>query len=323
MRKLFLTAIGVVLASTATLDAAEDRVLIDGVAAQVNDHVITVGEVMNQAAPMQKRLMSLYSGKELRQKLSEAYTNTLNSVIERRLILDSVDVTKMQIPKWYVDRRAEEIIRNTFGGDREELAKVLASDRTTFAEWREEIKEHILAYSIRNANVEQAVKVAPSEVKKYYEQNRGEFLKPPMVRLRMITLPASDTSAEENIIKIREEALKNDNFAELAKKHSKGLHASEGGDWGMISPSILRTELAEIALTMKPGEVSQPIVTADEIYLLKVDDLSEQTFLPFEEAQAMIEHKFQKRQADDLYVQWIERLKQNAFVKITDVDLYR
>ena len=64
-----------------------------------------------------------------------------------------------------------------------------------------------------------------------------------------------------------------DSFESMARVYSEGKEAKEGGDWGWIGRDILRKELNEIAFSLKPGQHSRVIETAEGYYILEVDDV--------------------------------------------------
>ena len=61
--------------------------ILDGVAAIVNDKVITYSEVRDYVQPVVAQLRRSYSGKDLVEKVRSAQVDALNNLIERALIL--------------------------------------------------------------------------------------------------------------------------------------------------------------------------------------------------------------------------------------------
>src|ERR1700761_3183505 len=62
---------------------AHAQVLADGIAAVVNDKVITYVQINQAVADTEKLLRQNYQGEELFQRLKEAKLNVLNALIER------------------------------------------------------------------------------------------------------------------------------------------------------------------------------------------------------------------------------------------------
>ena len=62
---------------------------VEGCAAQINDRMVTVTEVMTAMQPVERQLRETTQGVELDRKLEEAYEKALQALIERELILDA------------------------------------------------------------------------------------------------------------------------------------------------------------------------------------------------------------------------------------------
>ena len=58
----------------------------------------------------------------------------------------------------------------------------------------------------------------------------------------------------------------------MAAVYSQGSQQHQGGDWGWVERSVLRKELADVAFSLAPGQVSDPIDTPDAVYLMLVED---------------------------------------------------
>src|SRR2546425_1253632 len=68
--------------------AAEPEV-IDGIAAVVNNEVITYSELRVLSAPREKLLQSQFRGEELATKIKEARVAALKDLIDRKLIIQA------------------------------------------------------------------------------------------------------------------------------------------------------------------------------------------------------------------------------------------
>ena len=57
----------------------------------------------------------------------------------------------------------------------------------------------------------------------------------------------------------------------MASVYSQGSQHNQGGDWGWVERSVFRKELADVAFTLKPGQVSDVIDTPQACYLMLVE----------------------------------------------------
>jgi peptidyl-prolyl cis-trans isomerase C len=88
-------------------------------------------------------------------------------------------------------------------------------------------------------------------------------------------------------------------FAELAKKKSTGPSGGKGGDLGYFKKGAMVPEFAEMAFSLKPGEVSEPVKTQFGWHVIKVEDRRKSPPPPFEAKvneirQAVVREEVQK-----------------------------
>src|SRR5262252_2465204 len=78
---------------------------VNGIAAIVNDKVITYSEVRDVCEPRERLLRSQYSGEELVKKITELRKGALQDLIDRQLIVQSFEKDKLVIPSHFIDER--------------------------------------------------------------------------------------------------------------------------------------------------------------------------------------------------------------------------
>ena len=104
---------------------AQEPQVVDGMAAIVNGDVITYSQVRQLSAPREKLLRSQFTGQDLENKLQEVRKLAVKDLIDRRLIIQAFKKESYQIPDHVVDQRVHDIIRESFGGDRNTFVKTL------------------------------------------------------------------------------------------------------------------------------------------------------------------------------------------------------
>lgn len=305
--------------------AAEERGTLDGVMAHVNEHVITVGDVLAAIQPVIPQLREASTGDEFRNQLRDTYARAVTNLVNHYLILDAYEGQEMRIQEWMVDRRVETMVRTRFNGDHDALLKALAEEGLAYETWRDRIRERMATAAMRELVVESKASIAPARVRAEYEKNLDRYRVPAQVHLRMIVLKkesAAGVAAKRAFAaELRRDLVAGQDFAGLASEHSQGIHAAQGGDWGWLVPKkTLRRELAEAVASIKAGETSDVIETADEFYILRVEARKDASLKPFHDVQPQIERELKQSLRERLYTAWIRRLQNDAYVKIFDVD---
>jgi parvulin-like peptidyl-prolyl isomerase len=293
--------------------------LADGVKAIVNDTVITYAQVEEFAAPAAEALRRQYAGQPdvFQQKLTAALNDSLEQLVERQLILHDFDVEGYKLPDSVVDELVQDRIRDRFG-DRVTLTKTLQAQGLTYEQFRKGIRDQYIESALRNQNVSREIIISPYKVETYYLTHQDDFKVEDEIKLRMIVLnknSADDTNApslaREILAKIKEGAT----FSEMASVYSQGSQRSQGGDWGWVERSVLRKELADVAFTLKPGQISDVIETPEACYLTLVEQTRPAHVKPLTEIRSDIEKTLRTQEQSRLQKQWIDSLKKKTFIR--------
>ncbi len=107
-----------------------------------------------------------------------------------------------------------------------------------------------------------------------------------------------------------------DSFESMARVYSAGKEAKEGGDWGWIGRDILRKELNEIAFSLKPGQHSRVIETAEGYYILQIDDVKASHTTPLAEVRDDVEKTLLQQQRAKMQEDWVKDLRAKAYVRL-------
>ena len=107
-----------------------------------------------------------------------------------------------------------------------------------------------------------------------------------------------------------------ESFESMARVYSEGKEAKEGGDWGWIGKDVLRKELNTIAFTLKPGQHSRVIETAEGYYILQVDDMKPAHTIPLSEVRDDIERTLLQQQRAKMQEDWVKDLRGKAYIRL-------
>src|SRR5438876_12176451 len=185
---ILLTGCGLALWPFCGAAFAEEAQVVDGIAAIVNGDVITYSQVRQLSAPREKLLRSQLSGQDLENKLKEVRQLALKDLIDRRLIIQAFKKESYQIPDHVVDQRVHDIIRESFGGDRNTFIKTLEAQNYSLGEFKEKEMERIIVQAMRSHNVKTNAVISPTKVEEYYRKHHDEFTTKEEIKLRMIMI---------------------------------------------------------------------------------------------------------------------------------------
>lgn len=304
--------------------AVGESVTIDGVAAFVNDAVVTVGEVRDAMSSMMPQLRQLYTGADLESQQKELYSDVLEDLINAKLIMKAYEAdTKLNkdgIEK-YVEKRIGEFIKDKFDGDRQEFLKSLRDAHMSMDEWRRQMRERIIVGMMKSREVDAQVVISPREIRKVYEENAKKYFREEKARIRVILIQGSTNETErmakekaagETLAKIRAGA----DFADVARAISEDGKAKEGGDWGWYDVRDLRPELAKPLALLKKDAVSELLRMDGNYYLVKLEGRQAAGPIPFEDVRTAIEKDLRRKEIRRVTDLWMARLRKDAYIQI-------
>ena len=297
--------------------AAEPDV-IDGIAAVVNDDVITFSQVRILSAPREKLLRSQYQGEELLAKIKEARAAALKDLIDRQLIIQAFKKESYQIPDFFLNQRVREIIDENFGGDRNTFIKTLQAQNYTLGEFKKLETDKMIVQAMRSKNVKLNTSISPNKIQDYYLKHRDEFTSKEQIKLRIIMIPArtaDQTSQKAMAEEILSKLVKGAEFERMAQIYSEDSTRDLGGDWGWVDRGTLAPPLEKIAFNLPAGRISNIIELSGNYYILKVEDKRGGVTRSFAEVREEIEKKLLQQEAQAMQERWLAGLRQKAFIK--------
>lgn len=318
MKKHILITILACLASTGLADTS---VLIDGVVATVNNHVITHSDVLGSSRELQQLLASRRADRDA---LNKAYSQTLDDLINRKLIIDEYeDQRKIQIPPSMIDDRAESVVRDMFRDDRAAFLAALREDGQSERAWRNQIREQMIVSAMRNLRVDSQVSISPVAVASAFEKDPDAFATPPRVTFSMIVLARGETDEAraqqfEKLETVLDALKAGDTFADVARRYSEEAMATEGGFRDWIDVGQLRPELQDVLTGLDHGGVSEPTDLGGSRLIVKLHDRQTEDRVPFVDAYPVIERTLRQKKSQQLFEEWVERLRRDAFVNIIE-----
>src|SRR5215831_9919286 len=139
--------------------AQDKSQVVDGIAAVVNTDVITYSQVRAISGPHERLLQSQFKGDELVKQIKAAREAALKDLIDRQLIVQSFAKEKFELPDFFVDQRVNDIIKESFGGDRQSFIKTLQAQNYSLSEFKKHEKESIIVQAMRSKNVKKVTMI--------------------------------------------------------------------------------------------------------------------------------------------------------------------
>jgi len=326
MRFLLFTLTVSLLVTSLPL-AAQQAEVIDGVAAIVNQDVITISQVRELIGARERGLREVYSGADLADKIKEMRLAALKDLIDRQLVIQ--EFRKMQekganIPDYVVDDRIQQIIREEFGGDRSAFVRTLQAQGYTVTRFKEIEKEKIVVQAMRQSKVSDDFVISPKQIQNFYNKNKGAYAIPEQIKLRMIILREGEAgdvpgagNKEQTAEEIRQKLVGGAEFDRMAEMYSEDEGTRDsGGDWGWIERGTLNEELSKVAFSLAPGKVGPVVKIGESYYIMLVEAKKNASVKPISDVRDEIERNLIQQERMKAQQRWLDTLRAKAYIKI-------
>jgi peptidyl-prolyl cis-trans isomerase SurA len=311
-----------ILGLFAPAEARSEPVMVNGIAARVNDAIITFQQIEGEMDEPERLLHSQLRNQPevLKQRITKLRNDTVELLIERLLILDDFNTNpNYKLPESIVEEVIRRRIRDKFG-DRARMIKTLEQQGIKLETFRQRIKEEIIVNAMEFKNVGSGIVISPYKIETYYELHLDDMKVDDEVKLRMIFLriktdrdaQATKKKAEEILSELKAGA----SFAEKAATNSDDAYGADGGLRPAEDRKTLREDLAKVAFSLKPGELSDVLEMPEGCYIMKVEEFHPAHTKALSEVRGEIEKNLEAEQRQRLRKQWIERLKSKAFIRL-------
>ncbi|HLA48458.1 MAG: hypothetical protein A2W77_09200 [Nitrospinae bacterium RIFCSPLOWO2_12_39_16] len=298
-----------------------DAKVIDKIAARVNGDIILMSEVKG------KSFMVLYDmrsrDKDLKNDdIYRVEKEVLNEMIEEKLMLQFAEDNNIKVSDEEIKLAIEDIKKQNNFTD-EMLEKELNKENITLNDYKERLRAQITVSKVINYEVRSKVHVEETEVRKYYEEHKEEFITPEEIRVRHIMFAYSEDMDSQ-----KEEAIKNkavdilnrirqgEDFANLASMYSEDSSAKNGGDLGYFTKGKMIKIFEDTAFALKKDEVSNVIKTPFGFHILKYEDKREAGLKPLENVSREIERRIYNEKIKTLKDAWVKKMREKAFIEI-------
>jgi peptidyl-prolyl cis-trans isomerase SurA len=215
--------------------------------------------------------------------------NVVEELINHEILLERAKKLNLEASDGEVEDKFTEL---KSGYTEEEFQKKLRDGAMSVDDLKKDLRRQLSIQKLLNREVAAKVTITDQDVMDFYNTNRNQFnvaeaqyrisqivitpRKDQMVRNRKNDDATNEAEAERKAKMLEDKLNSGADFAQLAMDYSEDPNtAATGGDLGYIPESALNQPqtdplLKRTVLTLKPGQVSPPVVLRDSIRILKL-----------------------------------------------------
>ncbi|MBW2094896.1 MAG: peptidylprolyl isomerase [Deltaproteobacteria bacterium] len=287
--------------------------------AVVNGTVITRAELDQELRIVMQRFGR--AGKTIGgPQLSQLEPQVLESLIGRELLFQEAKDAGIRIKEETVSTQLGKL-KQRFS-DEAAFKNAMTQMHLSEQEVRQQIRRGMTIQQWINGKFVKTISVPEKEVKDYYDANPKMFQRPEEVRASHILIKVDQKADEKTKVKARKELeeiqkklLKGEDFAKLAKEYSQGPSATKGGDLGFFRRGQMVPPFEKVAFALKPGKVSDIVVTRFGYHLIKVTDWKPGKTFSYPEVKEKLAKFLKERKVSKAIDAHVQELKKGAKVE--------
>ena len=323
MKKLKLLLLGFLAALPA--GAQTTGRVVEEIIARVNNEVITLSDLQRahataveetrQECPRctPEQLQALVGGKE---------KNTLRDLIDQSLLVQRAKDMGITVETELV-KELDQIRQQNKLADMDALADAVKTQGMDYEDFKNNLRNRLLTNHVISREVSSRIPIDKAEVKKYYEEHKGEFVRPEQVALREIfvstegkteaEIPALEKRAKDMLEKVKN----GDDFAEIAKRHSDDANtAKQGGDLGIFERGKLSKEIEDAVFKLQKNQLTDVIRTKQGFIFLQVLEHYPSGEQPLEKVEPEIMNRLYQARMEPALRTYLKTLREESYVVV-------
>lgn len=306
---------GACLIMVAFVSAARGAMLLDRVTAIVNKEVITWSDVYREMEFSATDEIKAMKDDDRRRFFKENETSFLESLIDLRLQIqeaakDGITATEADVAL------AMKNIKDKYAMSDEVFIETIRKDGFTLDTYKKKLNEQITVGRVVDQEVRSKVLVTESEIDSYLAGHKDAAKDNEGFDISHIFLKKTgdDKQLEQKAKDIYKRLKAGESFAELARHYSDDPSARSGGELGFVRRSDMSKEFLNICLSIKPGDISEPLWKGDGMNIIRVNEA--RIFKSEKELREAIRLKLFNEKFSAELKNWARGLRERAYVEI-------
>jgi peptidyl-prolyl cis-trans isomerase SurA len=213
--------------------------------------------------------------------------NVIDELINNEILLERAKKLNLEASDGEVEDKFTEF-KSPY--TEEEFQRQLKERGVTVEDLKNTVRRELSIQKLINREVVSKVAISDQDIADFYNSNKPQFnvaepqyrvaqivvtpRKEPQIRNRKNDDATSEAEAQRKVKMLVDRLNSGADFAQLAMDYSEDMNsAATGGDLGYVPESALNQSdpaLKKLVLSLKPGQVSQPIVLKDNVRILKL-----------------------------------------------------
>ncbi len=298
--------------------------LIEEIVARVNNQIITLSDYEKAAQGLAEEVRQDCQNctqEQVQAEVKERQKNLLRDMIDQQLLIERAKDMGIDVETELV-KRLDEVRKENNLATMDDLEKAVEKQGIVWEDYKQQMKNGLLTQKVIQQEVGGRMDIGPDEIKKYYDAHKQDFVRKEQVDLSEIFLSTEGKTPEE-IAAIKTKAddlhkriVNGDDFAELAKRHSEGSTAQDGGELGSYESGQLAPQLADAVFKLDKNGITDVIQTKTGFEILKVNEHYQAGLQPLDKVSDQITNVIYKQKMDPAMRSYLAELREESYVTV-------
>lgn len=221
---------------------------------------------------------------------------SLEALISDKIVKLEVEKQKIKVSDEEIESQINEI-KEYYGGE-EAFNQAISYYGITLDDIKNDMRTNIEIKKL----LEPSITISEEDIASFFEQNKTMLDQKEQVHARHILV---DTKEEADEVKSK--LSKGEDFNKLAEEYSLDTaNKSSGGDLGFFGRGEMVSEFEEVAFSLKPGDISEPVKTDFGYHIIKVEEKKEAKEATLEEHKEEIRSNLVDQKIPEAYQTWYQ-----------------
>lgn len=316
----------VLVAAAIPMAFAADVKVVEEIAAKVNGDIITRGELEQTRREIEQQLRQEgLNGQKLTEAVSQYSSNALREKIDELLLVQKGRNLDIKIDPEINRRMAELQVQSKITDPDKFHEYVREQTGMSYEDYKDRMTRQLLGQRVIGQEVTYHVQIPEPELRKYYDEHQGEFVRKEEVFLSQILIstegktPEQVATAEKKAKDLVVRAKKGEKFSDLVRDNSDDPETARNG--GALPPyqrGFLQKQVEDVVFKMHKGDVTDPFKVAQGFLILKVEERYEAGTASFDEVKEDIQQKLAAPRMEPKIREYLTKLREEAYLQIKD-----
>ncbi len=300
---------------------AGKKLVIDRVAAVVNDAVILTSELELRVAPLHAEVLQIKDLRERDRRLAKLTLQMLDEMVNEELIVQAANDAKITVDDSELQQTLD-YIKQQNKLDDQGLVDAMKQQGISKATLRTDVLRQRAVHQLVGAKVQ----ITDEDLRARYAELQRRSTGVSAVNLSHILFALPEHPTEQQLAAARAKAVQGldrikagESFATVATQISEDASTKANGDGGMLGwfePGTVSAEWEPTVFGMDKGDVRGPVAGPTGLHLLFANDIKRTQLKPFAELKDQLREDLRRRAMTKATQTWIEELRKKAYIDI-------